>query len=189
MQTTYLVNKRLPDGTTRLEIATHDEWLSLVTINKQLPFDRRHYFIRDYIADGDDLDCMIIETSAEEYRTWNREHTAAERNRALKRGYQHLSLDSNLFRTDEAESLLDTLATTESVEEQIYEGMLIEDLRKELARWKPWANDMLKMYLTGRKKSCTSALAQKYGVSEQTVRKYKRQFESFINIFLRGVSF
>ena len=66
---------------------------------------------------------------------------------------------------------------------------MIDELKKTLADWKPWANDMLEMYLNGQKRACTDILARKYGVSSQIIRKYKRQFEKFIKIFWRDVSF
>lgn len=132
---------------------------------------------------------MVIEASAEEYRAWNREHMAAERNRAMGKEFQHLSLDAKLFCADEAESLLDVLALADSLEDQVCERLLIENLREALASWRPWANDLLNLYLQGKKKSCTAVFAAKYGVSLQTVRKYKRQFENFVKKFMEGVSF
>lgn len=173
MKTTYLINKRQPDGTLALETATYVEWLSIVSMNKQIPSDQRRYFIRDYIADGDELDCMIIETSVKEYRTWNREHMAATRNRLAGKKFQHLSLDAKLFDTDEVESFQDILTVDGPEEELLCNGLLIQDLRAALAHWKPWANDLLDLYLQGQKRQCTAVLAGKYGVSQQTARKYK----------------
>lgn len=189
MKMTYLLNKQQPDGTVQLEIATYDEWLGLVEANKLLPPSQRRYFIRDYIADGYELDCMVIEVSRQEYCTWNREHMAAERNRSTGKKFQHLSLDVKLFSADEGESLQDSLITANLMEDMVCERMLIENLRVSLAHWKPWANGLLDLYLQGQKKSCTAALAAKYGVSQQTARKYKRQFENFIKNFLSDVSF
>ena len=189
MKTTYLINKRQPDGTVRLEVATYDEWLVLVEANKLLPPSRRRYFIRDYIADGYELDCMVIEISRQEYRTWNREHMAAERNRSFGKKFQHLSLDAKLFSADEGESLQDSLIVSDLMENSVCDRILIENLRAALTRWKPWANGLLDLYLQGQKKRCTAVLAADCGVSQQTARKYKRQFENFIKNFLSGVSF
>ena len=41
----------------------------------------------------------------------------------------------------------------------------------------------MEYYIAGKKASCTKAIAMKYKVSEQTARKYKRQFEAFVKKF------
>ena len=65
---------------------------------------------------------------------------------------------------------------------------LMEELKEALAAWRPWAADLLELYLNGEKRACTEALSRKYGVSPQVIRKYKRQFEDFVKNFLGGVS-
>lgn len=189
MKITYLLNKQQPDGTLCLAVSTVAEWQAVLRENRKLPNNQRRYFILDYIPDGGELDCMVIETSAEEYRTWNREHMAAERNRAIGKRFQHISLNANPLGTDGAERIQDAVVATEQAEEAIFDQLLMENLRARLSAWKPWANDLLELYLQGQKKTCTKMLAAKYGVSPQTARKYKRQFENFIKKFLAGVSF
>jgi len=49
-----------------------------------------------------------------------------------------------------------------------------------LNNWNPWGIDLLEFYIAGQKNSCTKEIAVKYKVSEQTARKYKRQFEAFV---------
>ena len=71
----------------------------------------------------------------------------------------------------------------------VLDAVLIDELKIRLTAWKPWAAELLAHYLAGRKKSCTAVMAEKYGVSEQVIRKYKRQFEAFVKKFLAGVSF
>ena len=83
MKITYLINKPQADGSIRLSIADREEWQAVVKVNKQVPLELQRYFIRDCIADGSDLDWMIIETTREEYLAWHREHTASARNRTL----------------------------------------------------------------------------------------------------------
>ena len=189
MKTTYLINKKQPDGNVRLTVASSAEWLAVVNANKQLPPEQRRYFILDYIADRNNLDRMVIETSADDYYVWHRDHMAAERNRAAGGRFQHLSLDMLLFNNDETACLLDTVLSDVSVEDMVSDRMLMAGLREKLTEWRPWANDLLELYLQGRKRDCTAVLAAKYGVSPQTARKYKRQFEKFVKTFLEGVSF
>lgn len=65
----------------------------------------------------------------------------------------------------------------------------LDELRKNLMEWRPWAGDLLDAYLEGDVSSCPGMLAEKYGVSLQTTRKYVRQFEQRLKSFLEGVSF
>ena len=189
MKTTYLVNQEQPDGSICLAVVSSGEWLSVVEMNKHLPVDQRRYFIIDYIYDQDELDRMVIEAPADVYRVWHKEHMAAQRNRIAGKAFQHLSVDALIFDNDEIHSLLDALLTQCEVEDIVSEQMFMSDLRKALASWKPWAVELLDLYLQGERRTCTNNFAKKYGVSPQVVRKYKRQFEDFIKNFLSGVSF
>ena len=90
---------------------------------------------------------------------------------------------------EDVESLQDILSSGEDVEKSVYDQMLLDDLRQGLAAWRPWGNDLLDFYLEGQARNCNGVIAQKYGVSERAVRKYKRQFEQFVKNFLEGVPF
>ncbi len=189
MKTTYLLNKEQDDGTIRPTVVESGEWLSVVKLNSSLPADQRRYFIIDYIPEGDTLDRMVIEVPADDYREWNREHTASERNRAFQRShYQLLSLDA-LMERDGQSVFSDIMSSNAQIDEEVCDQVIMDELRIQLAVWKPWANDLLDLYLSGEKKACTDRLAVKYNVSPQSVRKYKRQFESFVKNFFEGVSF
>lgn len=189
MKTAYLINKLQADGSVQLSIADHKEWQAVVRANKQLPAEQRRYFILDYIKDGADLDCMVIETSLEEYRDWDRSRLAEKRNRRAGQVFQQLSLDASLNDSEASGTLLDMIAAEDQVETEACDIVLMDELKKALAEWKPWASELLELYLNGQKRTCTSILAKKYGVSPQVIRKYKRQFAEFIKIFLEGVSF
>ena len=86
-------------------------------------------------------------------------------------------------------TLLECLCSAEDMEAAVISEMIMDELKKQLFAWKPWAVDLLAYYLAEKKKSCTAAMAKKYGVSEQVIRKYKRQFEKFVKNFFEGVSF
>ena len=75
-------------------------------------------------------------------------------------------------------TLLECLGSMEDMEAAVISEMIMDELKKQLFAWKPWAADLLAQYLAG-----------KYGVSEQVIRKYKRQFEIFVKNFFAGVSF
>jgi len=189
MKSTYLVRKKLPDGSTCLSIATLDEWLSIVKANKSLPASQQRYFITDYIADGDDIDRMVIETSAEDYKKWNKDRMSSARNRALGRDYQILPLDVQVSGKNDIMNLIEIASPINQVEADALVLVLMDELKAALAEWQPWATDLLEYYLRGERRTCTEALAQKYGVSPQVIRKYKRQFEEFTKKFLGCVSF
>lgn len=78
---TYLAYIQQPDKSTRLSVVSYDEWKQIVQENRMLPPEKRRYFITDCFQDTGTLDCMVIETSYEEYRKWNRERMASRRNR------------------------------------------------------------------------------------------------------------
>ena len=189
MKITYLINKALSDGSACLCVVPAAEWLAVVNANKGLPPERRRYFIMDYIKDGEELDCMVIEAPFEVYRTWHKEHMASVRNRARGRQFQHLSLDAAVFRERATGQYSEIPAANEQVEGSVCDKAILAELREKLAAWKPWANDLLDLYLLGQKRTCTKVLAKKYGVSPQTIRKYKRQFEERIKKYFSGVSF
>ena len=78
MKTTYLVYKQV-DGVRQLVAATQEEWDAIMKGNRGLPMGQRRCFMKDCFEDGDELDCMYIETTAAEYREWNSENTIAQR--------------------------------------------------------------------------------------------------------------
>ena len=49
MKVTYLVQKRQEDGTTRLETASHNEWVGLIREKSGLPKAQRRFFIKECI--------------------------------------------------------------------------------------------------------------------------------------------
>ena len=189
MKITFLVNQVQPDGSVCLCVASYEEWMAVLSANKSLPAENQRYFIRDCIEDDGELDWMIIESPRNDYLKWHREHETAARNRRLGKQFEHLSTDAFLPTGGKMARPEDVLVSGERLEDTVCAGLFIEELRKKLAVWKPWANDLLDMYLQEKKKSCTEMIAKKYGVSLQVVRKYKRQFEEFIKKFEGGVSF
>ncbi len=180
MKITYLINKPRANGSMGLSVAAHSEWQEIVKANKQLPLEQQRYFIRDRIADGDELDWMMIETTREGYLTWHREHESSSRNRALGQEFKHLSMDVVVSTGDGTTLLIDTMPSADCVENDCFNQILMENLQEALAAWRPWANDLLDMYLRGQKRACSKALAKKYSISERMIRKYKIQFENFL---------
>jgi len=189
MKITYLVKKQQEDGSMRLAVVSHQEWRVVVEKNKTLPAEQKRYFILDYILDGSDMDKMVAEVPADMYREWHREHMASKRNRDLGKNYRHISLESIVEVEDARSDFSNMDAVGDSPSETHRSQKELEMLRNSLAEWKPWAVDLLDFYLRGHRKDCTDIIAQKYGVSPQMVRKYKKQLKIFIKNFFDEVSF
>lgn len=183
MKITYLAYTKQPDKSTRLSVVSYDEWKQVVQKNRMLPAEKRRYFVTDCFQDADTLVCMVIETSYEEYRQWNRERMAAKRNRNLGQKICILSLNTYLKDSQNCITLEDVLQADDHTEKKMIDKVQLEALQKELEDWRPWGVFLLELYLAGEHRSCVPMLVRRYKVSPQTARKYKRQFENFLKKF------
>ena len=179
MKTTYLLRETMPDGTVQLVETTSANWHAIVKADAALPRQARRFFIYDIIPEENGLDCMVIETTWEVWREWDNSQRAIRRNQENKRKFSYLSLD-RMIEGGDREQLHDRLLLDDSLEPKTLSGYVIMELREALAIWNDWGTVLLDFYLEGKKKSCTKDICQMYGVSEQTARKYKRQFEDFV---------
>lgn len=183
MKNTFLIRKQNENGEIVLAEVSASEWFNILAENRKLPKEHRRYFIADCIEDGDEVDRMFIEVDREEHHRWNSRHTASERNRKHGKDFVHLSLDDFLAGTNQI-YIADILTDSHCIEEDVTSQIRMTELENALRLWKPWAIDLYEAYLAGRKTKCTAEIAQKYGVSLQTARSYKRQFETFVKEFL-----
>ena len=183
MKFTYLVYKEI-NGVRQLAAATQEEWDTILKKNRQLPLEQRRRFIKDCIADGDEMDCMYIEAPASEHREWNSKNTIKQKKRKIGMRYTHLSLDSEVPDT-EVDSLHECVPSEFNLEELVADQVLMEELKRALRAWNPWAEELMKLYMAGEKRSCTSVLCKKYQLSDRAVRKRKAAFEKFILDFLK----
>ncbi len=183
MKTTYLVYKQV-DGVRQLAIATQAEWNAILEENKRLPLPERRCFIKDCFEDGDDVDCMYIEVSTSEHQTWNSHNTVYQRKRKIGMRYSYLSLDAGAPDAG-VESLHECVPSDFNLECFATDQILIGELKQALRAWKPWAEELLELYLAGEKRSCTKILCEKYQLSYRAVQKRKAAFEKFILDFLK----
>ena len=184
MKNTYLVRVINSDNKIHLEEISVHEWRQILAANKKLSKEERRYFIVNIIPTADGADRMFIEVPYEEYKTWDSERTVQREKNKYRRLYQHFSLEQSFDGNDEqAEDWL--LAAQESVEYRVESDMATESLLKALALWQPWAVDLYYAYISGRKYQCNRELAEKYHVSERTIRNYKERFEAFVKNFLK----
>lgn len=183
MKTTYLIYKQI-DGAQQLVSATQEEWTAIMKKNRGLPMEKRRLFMKDCFLDGDELDCMYIEVSVEEYRKWNSMNTSLQRNRKDGALYEHLSLDASIANADYS-SLHECVSSDFDLECAAIDRVLLDELRQALRAWRPWAEELLELYLSGAKRSCTTMLCRKYRISDRTVQKRKTSFEKFVVNFLK----
>ena len=93
-----------------------------------------------------------------------------------------LSLDVSVVTEDES-SMLDVMPDGVDWEDVILDGLRVREFRKSLAEWKVWANELLDYYLDGQQLAATKILAEKYGVSEQIIRRRKRMLEDYVRAY------
>lgn len=184
MKNTYLVYKDVNAEEKELVVATPQEWHSIMEENKRLPREQRRFFIKDCISDFEDIDCLYIETSREEYNRWHSRYEVSVQKRKCEKGYRMLSLDY-FSDGDDNIPLQNVLASSEDVEKEVGSDMMMQELRRRLNEWKPWANELLDFYLAGKRASATRFFIQKYGISGTTVQKRKHQLDEFVKNFLK----
>lgn len=56
----------------------------------------------------------------------------------------------------------------------------MRELRQALRNWKPWASEMLELYLDGRQLQAAKIMSTCHGISEQMVRRRKKEFEAYV---------
>jgi len=185
MKITYLAYKEQADGRKALTVITVAEWRQITADNKTRSIQDRRYFVSDVIVEGKERDILVYEVSRSEHRKISNAKKEEKKKRDAKKVYVFYSLDDcrkndvNFGRDVGYENAFPALP----FEDQVLEKVDLDLLRKALAAWKPWANDMLDCYLAGNKIHCTVSLSHKYGVKERMIRKYKKQFEEFVKKF------
>jgi hypothetical protein len=184
MKTTILIYKDINAAEKELRVASHQEWDSILSENRGLPMEKRRCFIKDCFEDNGVLDCMFIEVSLAEYRVWHSQYVKSDRNRREKSKTEQGSLDTDLM-ISEVDSLYECVSDGFDLEQCVIDRIMMEQLRKKLDKWQPWAVELLDYYISGKKKACTSILSRKYGLSDKTIQKRKKAFEKFVLDFLK----
>ena len=177
----YLLRSTDPDASELIEVSGK-EWYGTVKANHSDPNAQKRYFICDTIIDGDCKDRIFMEVSEPEYRQWKLKQQATRRWLDGKKEVTLLSLDSPT--EEESITLEDTLKTDRRLDDNYIANVLLLELRKEVVKWKPWAGELLEMYLRGQQRSSTAWLAEQCGVSEQMARRYRKDFEEVVKKFL-----
>lgn len=181
-RTTILIYKDITDPKKGLREATQGEWSAILRGNKGLPMCQRRCFIEDSFEDCGLIDRLFIEVSYGAYMEWHREDALRRINGKLKGECQHLSIDCPLKGSDR-ETLMDTLSDEFNLEGSVIDEMLLEKLKEQLGKWKPWALELLDFYLDGKKKSCAKILGEKYGITAMAMSKRKKLFDEFLKNF------
>lgn len=183
MNTTYLVYQQV-NGNRQFVEATLDEWDAILKENRSRPPEQRRHFMKDCFEDGGELDCMYIEVTAEEHRVWNSQNTAYQYKRKKGALYTYISLDASIPDMN-VDSLHECVPSEFDLERLAADAVLMDELKGALRKWKPWAEELFDLYMSGKKRSCTADLCGKYHLSDRAVRKRKEAFENFILNFLK----
>ena len=186
MKTTYLLREEQPDGSVCMVETTSEVWHAIVKEDASRPRCERRFFIYDIIPDEGGLDCMVIETSWDEWKEWDNKQRAVRRSNERKREISFMSLDC-LIEDGDRDQFYERMLIDDIFETEVISNRSIDGLRAALRKWNPWGVELMEYYIAGEKKSCTKAIAMKYEVSEQTARKYKRQFEDFVKKYFSKV--
>ena len=186
MKTTFLIYKDINAEKKELKVATHDEWDAIMKANKGLSAAQRRYFIRDCVEEADGLDSMFIEVEREVYKKWHTQQAQVLRNRKEKSSYCCISLETPV---GDDEVIGDIIHDEEDeFEKKLTERVMLEQLRCELIKWKPWAEEMLDYYTEGEKSSCTKEMMKKYNLTRRAIAKRKEAFERKICDFYENKS-
>lgn len=185
MKTTVLVYIDRENTSMGMRIASQEEFTQILIKNKKLPLQERRLFTKDVIADTDGLDVMYIETGLPDYQKWNSKQTYRNKIQNEKRKYKFLSTDT-LCANEDAGDLTDFIADSFCVEKAVVEKETMRQLRAALENWKPWANEVLRFYLNGRKHKACSYLREKYDIPEHQARYRVKLFEKFILNFFKN---
>jgi len=177
MKTTYLV---FENGIgSALRVATKDEWNRIMAENRGVSTDKRRYFIKDCFEDNGVIDCLYYEATKDAFDEWHREKE--------RHNYRHrddseavvLSLDVST-QTADGSCLADALSDGTDWESVMVDTLYLREFRVQLAAWREWANELFDYYLAGEQMAATKIMARKYGLSEQLIRRRKRELETFI---------
>lgn len=183
MKTTYLVLKQV-NGVEQLTAVSQAEWDAIMKENRGRPMEQRRVFIKDCFADGDELDCMYIETTASAFRKWNNADKESRKKQKAASRYLFKSIDNEGYGTGH-DSVHKAIPADFNLEDLVTDQILMEELRTALRSWKPWAEGMLRFYLAGEKRTCNKVLGEKDRLTDRAIRKRKRAFEKFVLDFLQ----
>ena len=179
----YLVKRQNENGEIYLDQASTDEWTEILQNNRTCPRELRRYFIRDCIVEGEEVDSIFIEVSEEEYREWHRENETKRRRRIQDEDVVVLSLNAKV-NGGEGDELIDLIPGKDNTEEDVLMNLLFVELRCRLAAWKPWANELLSVFMTLPKDQIISFIVNKDGVTIRTAQRRKKELENYIRKFL-----
>ena len=182
MKNTYLVFIDPSNSKSGLRVATAEEWNQILVENRGAEQGKRRYFICDRFEDCGELDRMYIEATKSDFDKWHAQAVETERKRKLGRQYGFVSLQQ-ILQDDDGVSFSNTLEDSYDFEEDLCDRAHLQHLRERLSTWKPWAAEMLDLYLNGERKNVTVIISKRYGKTERTVQRWKELFEAYVKRF------
>ena len=179
MKNTYLVFVDPSNSKSGLRVATAEEWNQILVENRGAEQGKRRYFICDRFEDCGELDRMYIEATKSDFDKWHSKDVETERKRKLGKQYGFVSLQQ-ILQDEEGISFSDALEDSFDLDEALCDKMRIQHLREKLSAWKPWAVEMLDLYLRGERKNATVIISKRFGKTERTVQRWKELFEAYV---------
>ncbi len=178
MKSTFLVYIDPQNPASGLRVATAEEWTEILNENRKKERTQRRFFICDIIRDGLEKDQMFIETTKEENDKWHTQCVLAARKRKAEKKYKTISLDQLIPGTDYnfEEEAVDDFDLARIIDNEV--DMCL--LRTKLEKWRPWAVEMMELYLDGKKKDVTVIFSKRYKTSTRTVQRWKEQFDTYV---------
>lgn len=185
MKSTFLVFVDPSDPKAGLRVASLQEWDQILKKNKTLPREERRFFIADAFEDCGVIDCMYIETTRDEYNKWHSQKVYSDRKRGYEEQYGKISLQAIIPETDEL-PYVGVVADALNLEESVLSEDRFRALKSALAQWKPWAVEMMELYLAEKKEEASFIISKEYDVSIRTVQRWKLMFEKFVIKFFEN---
>lgn len=182
-RTTILIYKDITAPKRGLKQATQEEWNAILQSNKGLPMCERRCFIEDSFEDCGVIDRMFIEVPYLQYLSWHKEKMAQQRNCEAGKCYPVFSLNHRTS-GEGSDELQESIPDSYDLELAVTDEIMLETIRKALSTWRPWAVEMFEIMLEPKEMGQTRRLAEENNVSEQIIRKRKRELANYLKKYL-----
>lgn len=181
VKTQFLV-RRDPEGKDGLREATAEEWSRILGENRSRRGDDRRFFIEDRIEEEEQTDRMFIEVCRADYNSWHRDRMRSIRGSGRAAGEK---CEVDVDHLTGPDTFCTEISSCTDMEKAVEDMMLLEGLKKDLSVWRCWAPCFLDIYLGGCSGDSVKIISRRFGVSEQSARKWKHEFEEHVTEYYK----
>lgn len=160
------------------------EWIEMTGAEFYRFFHSKESEGRYFVNLTDDItyesDYIVIESTADEYRSWRKEYDHHRYMRKLEKEYTNETVSFDFVLPDGSSTMADIIADARcNVEDAVINTDEITRMAQQIDKLDPDEKDLLKMlisplYEKGRFMSGTE-IGKKYGVSRQSINKRKKK--------------